>query len=333
MRREEWGPGELLELSGSYWKGCVLHAGVKLDVFTALGGEALTASEIAGRVAGDVRGVTMLLDALAALGLLVKSGKTYANTPTVSELLSPKSPRYLGHILLHHHHLMASWARLPEAVRTGNPIRGRGAQGPEDEEERAAFLMGMFNLAMAIAPRLAAQIDLSGRRRLLDLGGGPGTYAIHFCLRNPGLRATVFDLPTTRPFAEKTIAGFGVADRVAFASGNYLQDPLPATYDVAWLSHILHAEGPDECRRIIRKTVSALEPGGAILIHDFLLDDSGDRPLFPALFALNMLLGTPRGRSYTEGQIREMLSEAGAKNIERLPFQGPNDSRVLAGAI
>jgi cyclopropane fatty-acyl-phospholipid synthase-like methyltransferase len=193
--------------------------------------------------------------------------------------------------------------------------------------------MGMFNLAMNLAPVLVPKVDLSGRRHLLDLGGGPGTYAIHFCLANPLLKATVYDLPTTRPFAEKTIAKFKLQDRIAFRDVDYLAEEIEGTYDVVWLSQILHGEGSEDCRKIIRKAVSVLEPGGMILIHDFILNNSMDNPLFPALFSLNMLLGTPSGQSYSEAQIRDMLSDAGVRKIRRIFFESPNDSGIITGIV
>lgn len=176
-------------------------------------------------------------------------------------------------------------------------------------------------------------MDLSEKTRLLDLGGGPGTYAIHFCLKNPRLKATVFDLPTTQATAEKTIEKFGLADRIDFLGGTYLEDTLPGGYDVAWLSHILHGEGPEGCRIIIDKAVSALKPGGTIVVHEFILDDRSGGPLFPALFSLNMLIGTEGGQAYSEQELRAMLESAGVKGIRRLPFRGPNDSGLIVGML
>ena len=193
--------------------------------------------------------------------------------------------------------------------------------------------MGMFNLAMQIAPRIVAGIDLAGRRRLLDLGGGPGTYAVHFCQHNPRLTAVVYDLPSTRRFAEQTIARFGLSDRIAFAAGDFIAEGIEGTFDVAWLSHILHAEGPQGCAVIIDKAVAALEPGGLILVQEFILDDSMDGPLFPALFSLNMLLGTPAGRSYSQGELFSMLAAAGVADLRRLPLELPNGAGVIAGTV
>jgi len=186
-------------------------------------------------------------------------------------------------------------------------------------------------MASLQAPGLVSAINLKGRRRLIDLGGGPGTYAIHFCKQNPELNAVVFDLPTTRPFAEKTIAQHGLSHRIQFSEGNFLETKISGRYDVAWLSHILHAEGPEDCNALISKVVGNLEPGGLILIHEFFLNENMDGPLYPALFALNMLQGTDQGRSYSEIQVRDMLQNAGITHIERLSYEGPTESGILQG--
>ena len=331
MATREWNPGELLEISGFFWKTCVLQAAVKLDVFTVIGDGRRTAGEIAQKVDGAVNGVERLLNALVAMELLAKTDDKYTNTPSGKALLAKDSSKYLGHIIMHHHHLLESWSKLDQAVKSGKPQRTRSSFS--QEEWRESFLMGMFNMAMGLAPQIVPVIDVSNRQHLLDLGGGPGTYAIHFCLNNERLRASVYDLPTTRPFAERTIQRFKLADRINFMDGNYLEDPVEGRYDVAWLSHILHGEGPEDCRMIIQKTVDALEPGGMIIIHEFILNNSMDGPLFPALFSLNMLLGTESGQSYSEEQIIDMLAAAGARDIRRIAIQSPNDSGIIVGYV
>jgi SAM-dependent methyltransferase len=308
-----------------------LHTAVKLDVFTVIGEARLTGIEISRRLNADPKGAMRLLDALVAMELLIKIDGNYANSDSSQTFLTKTSPQYLGHIMMHHHHLVESWSKLDQAVQAGKPVRDRSSFSKD--EWRESFLMGMFNLAMGLAPLIVPRIDLSSRSRLLDLGGGPGTYAIHFCLENAHLRAEVYDLPTTRPFAEKTIMQSGLFDRIDFVEGNYLEDPISGSYDVAWLSHILHAEGPADCRSIIQKAVDALEPKGLIIIHEFILNNRMDGPLFPALFSLNMLLGTESGQSYSEEQLTDMLAEAGVKNIQRIPIETPNDSGLLIGNI
>ncbi|HTP63938.1 MAG TPA: methyltransferase [Geobacteraceae bacterium] len=330
MEKKSWTAAELLQLSGGYWSACALHAGVKLDVFSTLAEKAHTGAQLAGRLGTDERGLTMLLNALAALELIEKHGESYGATPFAAEFLSRQSPQYLGHIILHHHYLMPGWSRLDGAVRSGFPDRERTEKSFEPEQ-RESFEMGMFDLAMLIGPKVAAAIDLAGRRRLLDLGGGPGTYAVHFCLKNPELSAVDYDLPSTRPFAERTIARFGLGNRITFCAGDFMTDDLPGRFDVAWLSHILHGCGPDACAVILRKSASVLEPGGLIMVQEFILDDTMDAPLHPALFALNMLLGTPEGRSYSQGELYAMLESAGARNLRRIHLELPNGAGVIAG--
>jgi SAM-dependent methyltransferase len=325
-----WTEGQILGVSGAYWQTCALHAAVKLGVFTAVGDARRTREALARTLGANPRALIMLLDALCAMDLLEKAGDGYTNTEAARVWLSKDSSKYLGFMIMHHHHLVTAWSQLDRAVMTGGPV----GRGPIPEaEERESFLMGMFNLAMSIAPRLVPQIDLGGRRSLLDLGGGPGTYAIHFCMHNPKLTAAVYDRKTTAPFALRTIRRFGMEGRVRFISGNYLKEPVEGSFDVAWLSHILHGEGMADCRRILGKTVSALTPGGLLLIHDFILEDTRDNPLFAALFSLNMLLNTDQGQAYSEGEVRGMMEGAGLRNIRRLPFRGPNDSSVMAGEL
>jgi SAM-dependent methyltransferase len=332
MEKKAWAPGDLLQLSGGYWSACALHAGVKLDIYTPLVDRTITAGELADLLKIDPRGLSMLLNALAALELLEKKGDSYTATPFAAEFLSRNSPQYLGHIILHHHHLMAGWSRLDEAVRTGGPDAERVALA-NDSEVRENFEMGMFNLAMLVAPKVASRIGLSGRRRLLDLGGGPGTYAVHFCLHNPDLYAVVYDLPTTRPFAEKTIARFGLGDRITFAAGDFMTGEVGGRFDAVWLSHILHGVGSSACAVILKKAVATLEPGGLILVQEFILDDAMDAPLFPALFSLNMLLGTADGQAYSQGELIAMLAAAGAGELRRLTIDLPNGAGIIVGVV
>ena len=331
MPPQELNPGNILKTSGNYWEACTLHAGVKLEIFSMIGNNRLTQKDVADKLHGDLKGVGMLLNALSAMGLLEKNDNTYSNTPLSKAFLVRDASRYIGHIILHHHHLVDSWSRLDLAVKSGQPVRDSAAH--TDDERKESFLMGMFNLAMNLAPVLVPKIDLSTRHHLLDMGGGPGTYSIQFCLKNPKLKATIIDLASTRPFAEKTIAKFNLQDRIDFKSADYLEHEIEGIYDAAWLSQILHGEGPEDCRKIIGKAVSALNPGGLIMIHEFILNNSMDGPLFPTLFSLNMLLGTSGGQSYSEKQLTAMLSDAGVGDIQRIYFDSPNDSGILTGIV
>lgn len=329
-KNHEISAGELMSIAGGYWKPCTLHAAVKLEIFTILSDDELSSSSITKQIGGNERGVEPLLNALVAMELLVKNNNLYTNTPASKTYLDKKSPQYIGYIIMHHHHLVDGWAQLDTAIKEDKPVQKR-SHG--EEKERESFQMGMFNLATSIAPQIADQIDLSDRHHLLDLGGGPGTHAIHFCLANPELKATIFDLPTTHDFAMNTVKKFNLEDRIDFAAGDFNIDEVKGSYDVAWLSQILHSNGPEQCQKIIAKTVKAMEPGGLIMIHEFFLHEDKAGPLFPALFSLNMLVNNEGGRSYSENEITDLLINTGAREIHRLPFQGPNESYILCGKV
>ena len=207
---KDWTPSALLHASGMYWESCAIHAAVHLDVFTPLSGGPMTVTELADRTGCVPQSLDRLLTALCAMGLLIRQGETCELPPFSRDHLCRGNPGYLGHIVEHHRHIMPSWSKLDESVRENRPTRHRSSVDTEDTGERESFLMGMYNIANAQAERSVPHIDLSGRSHLLDLGGATGAYAIHFCRRNPGLSATVFDLPTTRPFAERVIADSGM---------------------------------------------------------------------------------------------------------------------------
>ncbi len=327
---DNWTAAKILGISDAYWQSCTLHCAVSLDIFSRLAHECRTVDELAELLDADRRGLATLLDALAAMGLLAKDGDCFTNTASARRFLVNGGPEYIGNIIMHHHHLLDGWAQLERAVRRGQPVEKRSYG---EERERESFQLGMLNLAMGIAPHLAEQVDLQGCRHLLDLGGGPGTYAIHFCRANPKLRATIVDRPTTREFAIKAVRFFGLGDRIDFMSADFTVDPLPGRYDVAWVSQVLHSYAPEECRTILAKVVAGLEPGGLIMVHEFFLNNAKDGPLFPALFSLNMLINNPSGRSYAEREMGTILASLGVGGLRRLPFVGPNESYVLCGRL
>jgi predicted O-methyltransferase YrrM len=326
--RQTWTPKNLLSTASSCWEAITLQTAVKLDVFSCIAGGAARPDDLSRELGADARAVAMLCNALAAMGLLEKQGGLFQNAEPARRYLVKSSPEYIGYIITHFYHTVASWWRLPQAIRTGSQV---SSVYEKTEDERESFLMGMHNLASALAPRIAAIVDLAGAGSLLDLGGGPGTYAINFCLKNPGLQACVFDLRESGQYARRTIALAGLSDRVSFIPGNYDTQDIPGTYDAVWLSQILHAEGPADCQKLISKAAAALNPGGAIYIHDFILNDDLAGPAFPAVFSLNMLVATKGGQSYSEAQLRHMLEQAGVQHIQRLDFTGPNDSGIICG--
>ena len=323
----DWTAPALLDTTSAYWQGCAIMAAVNLDLFRHLADTADSAAGLARRLSLDPRALGMLLRALAALELLEQEGERYRCTPAAARLLVPDSPDFLGNIITHHHHLLESWGKLDQAVRSGQPQRTRVSFS--EAQWRESFLLGMQNLANLTAPKLVPRIEIGRRTRMLDLGGGPATWAIHFCRQHPALQVRVFDLPGSREFAETAIQKAGLAERIHFQGGDFNQDPLPSGNDMVWMSQILHSEGIEHCQALIDRAAATLTDEGLLLIHEFILDDEGAGPLHPALFALNMLLGTDRGCSYREGELREMLQTAGLDHIERLALPAASRSGII----
>jgi SAM-dependent methyltransferase len=329
MPKKQWNAKELLKLSGSYWESSTLHNAVQLDVFSILAETGLTAQETATKMDVPEDGLCRLLNALTAMGLLIKTGAAFSLTKESKNYLWKGSPQYMGYIISHHQNLSTSWSRMHEAITSGKPFRSSVKE--LDEKSIESFLMGMHNISSVNAPFVVDKVDLSTNRHFLDLGGGPGTYAIQFCKQFPQLKATLFDLPTSRSYAEKNIASHGYSDRIHFTAGDFNSDPIPGTYDVVWMSHILHSEGDTSCRKLIKKAASILKPGGKIMIHEFILDNDGTSPCFPALFSINMFLHTERGKSYTQQQLKAMLKENGITGIQRIQMQTPTESGIIWG--
>jgi hypothetical protein len=219
-----------------------LMAANRLDFFTALGDEALTAEEVAVRCATHPRSTRLLLNACAALGILEKEGPRYRNSPEAKDSLVRGKPNYIGDMIAHHEDLWQAWSKLHEAVRSNHRVVERygAAEGPRVHRN---FIIAMHNRAMRIAPLLAEALDLTGRRQLFDVGGGPGTYSISLVQRYPGLRAIVFDLPPTIEIAKTIIAEFGVANLITTRAGDYFRDDFDQGNDVILLSNILHSMG------------------------------------------------------------------------------------------
>lgn len=325
----QWNSYELLRVAGGYWASCALHAAVRLDVFSLLHDEERSLARLAEACGCDERGMDLLTTALCAMDLMRREGDICAAAPFARRRLCRQSPEYMGSVIGHHHGLLPGWSRLEEAVRLGRPVRDNSSHAEDAERER--FLLAMHDIAAAQAARSVPHIDLSGRGALLDLCGGPGSYAVYFCRSNPGLRATVFDLPSTEPVAAGVIERNGMRERIDFWGGDVMRDPLPEGCDAVWISQVLHAFGPRDAAAIVKKALCAAAPGALILIQEFIVDDDRNGPEFAALFGLNMLVGTEGGRSYTGKELTDMLVGAGATAVRRLDVDLPQDCGIIQG--
>lgn len=236
-------------------------------------------------------------------GLLVQKRTTRPDgCLVVRQLLVSGTPHYQGDILRHADNLWQGWSQLDTVIKTGKPA----SKAAFDHQ---SFIMGMHNIAALIAPQVVKAIDVRGVERALDLGGGPGSYALEM-RRQGATEVTHFDLPDTTAIARSMVAQSGL-DGIVFRSGDALKDDLGADYDLILLSQFIHAFSPEETLQIFKKASQALRPGGRIVVQEFPLNPSHTSPTQGALFSVNMLVNTPGGRCYPAQEIRSLLKQAG----------------------
>jgi predicted O-methyltransferase YrrM len=264
----------------------------------------------------------MLLNALAAIGLLAKQDGIFRNAPVSARYFRTGSADNARPALMHTAHLWARWSTLTDCVRAGTPVTGREIEG-RGADWTEAFIAAMHRNASERAPQVVRAVDASAVRWMLDVGGGSGAYSIAFAQANPQLKADILDLAAVAPIAQGHIRRAGVSDRVSTRVGDLRSASLGADYDLVFASAICHMLSPEENCDLLRRCRAALAPGGRMVIQDFILEADKAAPKFGALFALNMLVGTQAGSSYSEVEYREWLSGAGFGDIRRVRLPGP----------
>jgi SAM-dependent methyltransferase len=297
-------------LSEKHWQyraTRVLLTAHQLGIFTALR-QSKTAAEAAAAVKTDADMTERLLIACCAQGLVRCDNGRYWLTQLARDTLLPESPRYMGGVLDHGESLWWSWSGLTETVRTGGQ-----AEAPSPPEHYVShwhshFIWAMHGIAANGAGQfLARQIGLNGRKRLLDVGGGPGTYSIILCQRFPNLKAVVWDLPETLIITRENVEKFGLADRITTQAGDWDRDEFGTGYDTLMMSNVLHGAG-SQAEMKLAKAGRALKPGGLLIIHDFLLNNDKSGPLLAALF--NIMVG-----AYTVDELLDVVRKAGFSDV------------------
>jgi len=294
-----------------FQKSRAILSAAELDLFTAVDETPAAAPALAERTGTDLRALTRLLDCLITYGLLDKGADDcYCNTET-GAFLSERHPDSILPMTLHLSAIWKNWDRLTDSVQLGvNPELESIVQS-RTEQDRKAFIGGMHVLGRRMARSIVSDLDLSSHRRLLDIGGGSGIYTIACLENNPALEAVIFDLEDVIPLARARLEEAGLLDRVTLETGDFYEDPLPAGADVALLSAIVHQNSLEQNVELYRKIHEALEPGGVLLIRDYIMDSARTSPARGAQFALHMLVCTPGGDTYTLEEMREGLEAAG----------------------
>ena len=312
----------------------VIIAALELELFTRVGDKTWEIPELAKVLQVSERGLAILCRNLAMAGLLIKKGSTYRNSRLAATVLNANHPAYRGSYLELLKNHWADWTRLVESIRTGLPL---DHDVPEEPDYRRRFTWAMHHRTLEVAQKIAAQVSLPGAKTFLDLGGGPGTFAMAFLAKNPNLLATVCDRPDALEVAREIAATHNAGRRLSYLPLDLMKEEIPGTFDVVWYSNVLHIYSPEENQGLFKRVSAALNPGGRLIIQDAFLH--GREGLFPeeaSLFAVSMLLFTETGNTYSVAETTDWLKQAGFCAIRMLPIRkGSEDweGGILEGRI
>jgi SAM-dependent methyltransferase len=322
-------PEEILKMARGFMESRILHSAAELNLFTILSRTSLSAREVADKIGGDAQALSVLLDAVAAMGLLSKQGQTYQCNRSVSRHLAEDSEESILPMVLHMASLWNRWSRLT-AIAEGAPVAKEKFHFSRNPDELRAFIGAMHVVGTPLAKQIAASVAAGSSKNLLDVGGGSGTYTIAFLRAFPKMTATLFDLPEVIEMARERLSRENLLNRANLVGGSFHRDELPSGHDLALISAIIHANSPEENLDLYRKAYRALNPGGRILVRDHVMEPDRIRPRSGAIFAINMLVGTSGGGTYTYEEIESGLSEAGFTRISLLRH-GTNMDAVVEG--
>jgi len=306
---------QILEMMRAYQVPCLLAAAADLDLFEKLAPAPRTAAEVAAAAGCDLRAVTILLNALAAVGVIVKQDEQYSISPELAPFLCAAFPQSVVAMLRHQANCLRRWSRLPWTVYSGKPeYPGPSIRG--EDADKASFIEAMHVVSRDVADKLVQEINPGSVRCVLDLGGASGSWTLAWLKAEPQSRAIIFDLPHVIPMARECFATSPFADRIELCAGDFYTDDLPKGADLAWVSAIIHQNSPDQNRALYRRIAAALEPQGWIYIRDIVMEPSRTAPVAGALFSVNMLSATEGGKSYCWTEIQEDLQSAGFADVQ-----------------
>lgn len=330
-RQDTVDPSPIFKLSTAYWDSKVILTANRLDIFTILDKGPLSCEELAQQCKSHPRSLGMLLNACVGLELLKKeSNGSYSNVPMTQTYLVQGKQGYLGDALKYSDDLFPVWDKLHDSIQQNKPAMSPEIQLGDDPEKTRHFVMGMHNKALGIGRSFAEEQNLTGRRKLLDVGGGPGTHSILLTEKTPGLTSNVMDLPGVLKITKEIICSYGLDNRVKTVEGDYTKDGFPNGNDVVLLAGMLHRETPEMFKTLLKKSYDALLPGGMIILNDlFFENDNMDSPPFVNMFALTMLLTSAHGTIHSKTSTEKWLSEAGFIQIISKPLPPPMPHLVI----
>jgi len=309
---------DLFQTAKGFYRSRILLVANRLNLFTILGEAKLGSQEISRRLNSDPRATRILLDALVAMGLLSKFKDVYAVRQLVKRYLSRGSSECKADLLGHYDYMWGNWLHLEEGVM-GKPAPRVDLLS--DPHINRTFINAMYILHNEQAVRYANLLNLKRVRKMMDLGGGGGSFSIAFTKKNPNLRSIIVDLPNTVRITEKIVKSQRLSSRITFQNVDFFNDSgwfCGDDFDLIFISYVLHCERPEKNRFLLRKAYNSLKPGGQILINDYPLSISRTKPAGSAIFTVNLFLSTEGGNTYTQEEIKSWLEETGFVKVDSL---------------
>jgi precorrin-6B methylase 2 len=321
-------PERIMQFVWAFAPPLVIEAALRHRVFDVLAKQKLTLGELAQATGASSRGLAAIADVLVGFRLLARDDTGhYALTPESDAFLVSNQPRFIGGIFRHvSAQLLPNWLHLADIVGSGKPARMVHVAG-EGAVFFAEFVEDIFPLSYPAARALAGALDLARASTpvsVLDLGAGSGVWGIALAQASPHVTVRAVDWPEVLPVTRRVAERFGLGDRLTTVAGDLFEADFGSAHQVATLGHILHSEGVERSRALLRRTHAALAPGGTIAIAEFLVDADRRSPIGGLIFAVNMLVNTEAGGTYTFEEIAGWLTEAGFTNPRQLPAPGPS---------
>lgn len=316
-----------MQMAWGYTVPLILEAALHHRVFDLLDGGPKNLRAIARETGASERGLAAILNVLVGLEFLSKNGDVYALTPESAAFLVSTKPSFMGGLLRHtSQDLIPKWLHLNEVVATGLSASAVNQQqtGAEFFEK---FVNDIFPMSYGAAQDLANHLQLgqkNGQAKVLDLAAGSGVWGIALAQSAPNVTVCAVDWPGVLPVTRKNVEKFGLADRFTYSEGDLQEADFGSGHNVATLGHILHSEGVERSRKLLAKTFSALAPGGTIAIAEFLVNADRTGPMNGLIFAVNMLVNTDNGGTYSFEEISGWLAEAGFVDARTIPGRGPS---------
>ena len=332
---DSWGtpegldPMRVMDVASAYWNSCVLHAANRLDIFNLLDGKEKDLDALTRETGADRRCLGALLSALVAIDFLDRDGDVFRNNKFSQTFLAQSSKFYQGGIVFMFENWYQAWGGLYNTVKTGKPSALMHKE--YSDEETRNYMMGMHNRALSQSGVLTSMFDLTGKKKLMDVGCGPATFAVKFCQRYPGLKAVAMDRPQNLKIAKQIVDQFIMQDTVELKPGDYNTDSLGSGNDAMLLSSMTNQESPETLKKLLKKCYDSMNKDGVIMIQEQLLHADKKGPRLAAMIGVNQIINTELGTSYSSEEMEVILREVGFVDVTSKQMAPPSPFIMVSG--